>query len=186
MISLSLSRPTSLSFYFFSPVQLRRGSDRVDLVGTWHLARVNPRHSGISRVACGSHGYRRFLPFSVWVSCLIVGQEEVILGPNSVSERGKDTAGKKCLSPAEGGNIRDSFSLFHSRLPWSPRDTWREAKGGRGNDAGTGFWDRGSSWQVGSAAERQLCPGAAPLQSAAGLRALPAGTEGRHARKREV
>jgi len=30
---------------------------------------------------------------------------------------------------------------------------------------------------VGSAAERQLCPGAAPLQSTAGLRALPAGTE---------
>ena len=31
----------------------------------------------------------------------------------------------------------------------------------------------------GSAAERQLCPGAAALQSPAGLRALPAGTEGR-------
>ena len=42
------------------------------------------------------------------------------------------------------------------------------------------------SWQAGSAAERQLCPGAAPLQSAAGLRALPAGTEGRLSRKREV
>ena len=42
------------------------------------------------------------------------------------------------------------------------------------------------SWQAGSAAERQLCPGAAPLQSAAGLRALPAGTEGQDARKREV
>ena len=32
----------SLLFYFLSPVQLRRGSDRVALVGTWHPARVNP------------------------------------------------------------------------------------------------------------------------------------------------
>ena len=39
---------------------------------------------------------------------------------------------------------------------------------------------------MGSTAERQLCPGVAPLQSAAGLRALPAGTEGRGARQREV
>ena len=78
--------------------------------------------SGTSRVACGLHGYRSFLPFSVWVSCLIVGQEEVILGPSSVSERGKDTAGKKGPSPAEGGNIRDDFSLFHSWFPWSPRN----------------------------------------------------------------
>jgi len=31
-------------------------------------------------------------------------------------------------------------------------------------------------------AEKQLCPGAAPLQSTAGLRALPAGSEGRGAR----
>jgi len=30
------------------------------------------------------------------------------------------------------------------------------------------------------------CPGAAPLQSTAGLRALPAGSEGRGARQREV
>ena len=40
----------SLSFYFFSPVQLRRGSDRAALVGTWHLARVNPLHVGITSV----------------------------------------------------------------------------------------------------------------------------------------
>ena len=32
-------------FVLFSPpVQLRRGSDRAALVGTWHLARVNPPH----------------------------------------------------------------------------------------------------------------------------------------------
>ena len=36
---------------------------------------------------------------------------------------------------------------------------------------------KGSSWQAGSAAESQLCPGAAPLPSAAGLGALPAETE---------
>ena len=42
------------------------------------------------------------------------------------------------------------------------------------------------SWQVGSAAERQCCRETAPLQSAAGLRALPAGTEGRAVRQREV
>jgi len=39
---------------------------------------------------------------------------------------------------------------------------------------------------VSSIAERQLCPGAAPLQSSAGLRALPAGSEGRGARQREI
>jgi len=48
------------------------------------------------------------------------------------------------------------------------------------------FWDKWTSWQVGSTAERQLCPGAAPLQSTAGLRALPAGSEGRGERQREV
>jgi len=31
----------SLSSYFLSPVQPRRGSDRVVLVGTWHLSRPN-------------------------------------------------------------------------------------------------------------------------------------------------
>jgi len=34
----------SLSLYFFFPVQLRRGSDRAALVGTWPPARVNPRY----------------------------------------------------------------------------------------------------------------------------------------------
>jgi len=29
-------------FYFLSPVQLRKRSDRVALMGTWHTARVNP------------------------------------------------------------------------------------------------------------------------------------------------
>jgi len=48
------------------------------------------------------------------------------------------------------------------------------------------FWDKWTSWQVGSTAERQLCPGAAPLQSTAGLRTLPAGSEGRGERQREV
>ena len=39
---------------------------------------------------------------------------------------------------------------------------------------------------AGRAAERQLCPGAAPVQSTAGLRALPAGSEERGVRQREV
>ena len=30
--------------------------------------------------------------------------------------------GRKCLFLAERRNIRDSFSLFHSRFPWSPRN----------------------------------------------------------------
>jgi len=47
-------------------------------------------------------------------------------------------------------------------------------------------WDGGSSWQVGSTEKRQLCPGAAPLQSAAELRALPAGAERKEQRQREV
>ena len=51
--------------------------------------------------------------------------------PNSFPNRRNATAGKKCLSPAEGGNIRDCFSLFHSRFPWSSRDTLREPRGGR-------------------------------------------------------
>ena len=40
-LSLSLPRSSSLAFYFLSPVQLRRGSDRVILVGSWHLSRPN-------------------------------------------------------------------------------------------------------------------------------------------------
>jgi len=40
-LSLSLSRPSSLSSYFLSPVQLRRGSDGAVLVGTCHSSRPN-------------------------------------------------------------------------------------------------------------------------------------------------
>jgi len=43
-LSLSLSRPGSL-LYFLSPVQLRRGSDRAALVGTWGPARLS-HHTG--------------------------------------------------------------------------------------------------------------------------------------------
>jgi len=32
----------SLSLYFLSPAQLRRGSEKAALVGTWCPARVNP------------------------------------------------------------------------------------------------------------------------------------------------
>ena len=37
-----------------------------------------------------------------------------------------------------------------------------------------------------SALQRQLCPGADPLKSPAGVRALPAGSEGRGVRQRGV
>ncbi|XP_009922576.2 olfactory receptor 14C36 [Haliaeetus albicilla] len=61
----------------------------------------------------------------------MMGQEKVTLVPYSFSDKRNVTSGKKCLSPAEGGNISDCFSLFPSRFPWSPRDTWREPRGGR-------------------------------------------------------
>lgn len=35
----------SLSLYLLSPIQLRRGPDRMALVGIWHLARVNTPQS---------------------------------------------------------------------------------------------------------------------------------------------
>ncbi|XP_074878403.1 olfactory receptor 14C36-like [Buteo buteo] len=35
------------------------------------------------------------------------------------------------FSVAKGGNITVCFSLFPSRFPWSPRDIWREPRGGR-------------------------------------------------------
>ena len=58
-----------------------------------------------------------------------MGPEKVNLGLNSVSVWRNDTTGKKCLSPGEEGNMSDAFSLFPSRFPWSPRDTWREPRG---------------------------------------------------------
>jgi len=107
--------------------------------------------------------------------------------PNYFSDRTNATAGNKNLSLAEGKNISNSFSLF---VP----PTWREPRGGREGDA-LGWssaaelgWAPGMKRAHGNQAalQRQLCPGAAPLQSAAGLRALPAGTDGRGGRQREV
>jgi len=43
----------SLSSYFFSPVQVRRGSDRVAFVSTWHPARLN--HDHVVRVVPKDH-----------------------------------------------------------------------------------------------------------------------------------
>jgi len=40
-LPLPLSCPSSLSSYFPSPVQLRRGSDIAALVVTWYLSRLN-------------------------------------------------------------------------------------------------------------------------------------------------
>ncbi|XP_074874653.1 olfactory receptor 14C36-like [Buteo buteo] len=61
----------------------------------------------------------------------MVEQRKVILMANSFSDRRKDSAGNKCLSPAEGENSSDLFRLFHSSFPWSPRDPRREPRGGR-------------------------------------------------------
>jgi len=50
---------------------------------------------------------------------------------NSFSERRNDTVETKLLSPAEGGNISDCFSLFQSKLSWRPKDTSREPRVGK-------------------------------------------------------
>jgi len=55
----------------------------------------------------------------------------VIFVSNSFSEMINATVETKCLSPAEGGNISDCFSLFHSKLSWRPKDTSRESRVGK-------------------------------------------------------
>jgi len=79
-------------------------------------------------------------------------------------------------------------------LSWNPRDNWRRPREGR-ESAALGWscaaelgWAPGKDGDHGNqqALQRQLCPGAAPLPSTAGLRALPAGSEGRGARQRVV
>ena len=134
-------------------------------------------------------GSRRSLPVTGWLSCQMMGQGKAILMPSSVFDRRNDTVGKQCLSPAEGGNINDCFSVFHSRFPWSPRDISRESKEGRERDA-LGWCSNaelgcppGTGGAYGKRAAQQRDSSA---QSAAGLRALPAGTKGRGARQREV
>jgi len=47
-VSLSLSRPSSLSSYFLSSVQLRRGSVIAVFVGAWHLPRTKQKKREIS------------------------------------------------------------------------------------------------------------------------------------------
>jgi len=59
----------------------------------------------------------------------MMGQGKVILRPQSVTERTKDIAGKKSLSPGYGRSITDDLSLLHSRFPRSPWDTPREPRG---------------------------------------------------------
>ena len=64
-----------------------------------------------------------------------------------------------CAGSLVGGRAREALGWASAaELGWAPGP-------------------KGSSWQAGSAAERQLCPGAAPLHSAAGLGALPAETQ---------
>jgi len=69
--------------------------------------------------------------------------------PSSSLIRRNGSAGRKCLSPAEGGNISDDFSLFHSQFTWNPRDTWREPRGDR----------ESAAWGWSSAAELDWAPG---------------------------
>ena len=78
--------------------------------------------------------------------------------PKLFPDKRNYTGRKKCLSPGEGRNTSDYFSLFHCRFPWSPRDTWREPRGGRESDA--------LGWS--SAAELGWAPGmeAAPSKRA--------------------
>ena len=78
-------------------------------------------------------------------------------------------------------NISDCFIKFQSRFPWRPRDLSRAPCAA---ELGRAPGPKGSSWQAGSAAERQLCPRAAPLHSAAGLGALTAGGMGRGEKER--
>jgi len=72
-MSLSLSWPTSLSLYFFSPVQLRRGSDRAALVGTWHPAR--PNHHNLAADFCypylGSRHFRSLMTSLKWTQIAV-------------------------------------------------------------------------------------------------------------------
>jgi len=57
----------------------------------------------------------------------MMGHEKVNLGLLCVWR--EDITKKQCLSPDEGGNTNDSFSLYHSRFSWRPKDTWREPRG---------------------------------------------------------
>jgi len=63
------------------------------------------------------------MPVLILLSYLMMGKEKVILGANSFGDRRNATAEVKHLSPAEGANISDCISLFHSKLSWRPKDT---------------------------------------------------------------
>jgi len=58
-LSLSLSPPSSLLSYFLSPVPLRRGSDKVVLVGTWHFSRPNQNKWGGERTKVNLMGLEK-------------------------------------------------------------------------------------------------------------------------------
>ena len=57
-------------------------------------------------------------------------QGKKIFVSDSFSESRNATVETKCLSPAEGDNISDCLSLFHSKLSWRPKDTSRESREG--------------------------------------------------------
>ncbi|XP_053911630.1 olfactory receptor 14A16-like [Cuculus canorus] len=75
-------------------------------------------------------GETRSFPVTFLLSYLIVGENKVLLLSSSFSDRNRQCRTEVSL-PAEGGKMRDGFRLFLSRFPWSPRDTWREPRGGR-------------------------------------------------------
>ena len=68
-------------------------------------------------------GLYKAKPVLILLSYLTMGKEQVILGANSFGDRRNATAEVKHLSPAEGANISDCISLFHSKLSWRPKDT---------------------------------------------------------------
>ena len=81
--------------------------------------------------------------------------------PSGCFPAGSPAAPGPCAGSLVGGRAREA-------LGWASAAELGRAPG-----------PKGSSWQAGSAAERQLCPGAAPLHSTAGLGALPAAGTGR-------
>ena len=89
------------------------------------------------------------MPVLVLLCYIMMGKDKLILGANSFDDRRNATAETNCLSPAEGGNFSDCFSLFQSKLCWRPKDTSRESQVARESDA--------LGWS--SAAEQSWAPG---------------------------
>ena len=113
------------------------------------------------------------------------GQDKEI---DSFWKRRNKPAVKKCVCQVREGSPGIPSGCLPAGSPAAPGPCAGSLVGGRAREAlgwasaaelGRAPGPKGSSWQAGSAAQRQLCPGAAPLHSAAGLGALTAGGSGR-------